>query len=601
MSETSSNPTEVTDVLIVGGGGAGLTASMLLSKLGVDHLLVNSLPHTSILPKAHVLNQRTMEILDDAGAADEIARLGTPPANMAATGFYVGFAGDEPESGRRIAKLECWGAGGDDENWRAASAWNQQNLPQIRLEPVLKDTAEELAPGRIRFSNEVTALEQDDDGVTATVVNNETGEEYTIRAAYVIGADGGRTVPGLIGVTHDGLGHVIDTATLHVSGDFSELAPDDDVLIRWILSPSTGRWLAMVPMGPDKWGSKSEEWVIHCSYQVGDPRSQSDEQIEKDAREALGIPDLALTIHKITRWSVEAVMADKFKVGRVIIAGDAAHRHPPTGGLGLTSGIQDVHNLTWKLAAVLKGEASPELLDTYEPERRSSLELNAQRSLENAINHLQGMDLVGVSEQNDAETNWAATRRLFSDAPEDADFRAQVMRRFRSQSMEFNEHNVEYGYAYESPAIVPDGTEPAKSPDEVRIYQPSTRPGSPLPHAWIDDVDGNRRAIKDLVEPGHFLLIAGEDGDAWCEAAREIAESSGLPIDAVRIGHLDGDLFDTRCTWLRNREIDPAGAVLVRPDRFIGWRSLSGSTGDARAELEDALGQILARPVAVTA
>jgi 2,4-dichlorophenol 6-monooxygenase len=164
----------------------------------------------------------------------------------------------------------------------------------------------------------------------------------------------------------------------------------------------------------------------------------------------------------------------------------------------------------------------------------------------------------------------------------------------RAQSMEFNELNVEFGYTYESAAVVSDDS-PAPEPlDDVRIYVPSTRPGGPLPHAWIDDEDGRRRPIKDLVSPGRFLLIAGEEGEAWCEAARRLTTDSGLPIDAVRIGHLEGDLYDPRSTWLRNREIEADGAVLVRPDRFIGWRSV-GASAEPVEELTQALTHILAK------
>ncbi len=585
-----------TDVLIVGGGGAGLTASMLLSKLGVDHLLVSALATTSTLPKAHVLNQRTMEILDDVGVADAIAARSTPAENMAATAFYAGLTGATEDHGRLIARLESWGAGGADENWRAASAWHQLNLPQIRLEPVLKDRADELAPGRIRFGHELRELAQDDGGVTARVRDIEARTEYRVRCRYLIGADGGRTVPALVGIAHQGLGVITQTATLHVSADFSELAPDDDVLIRWMLSPQTGVGVVMVPMGPERWGRHSEEWVIHLNYPVDDPRAQSDEQVEADARAALGIPDLPMTVHRVTRWSVEAVMAERYREGRVFLAGDAAHRHPPTGGLGLTSAIQDVHNLTWKLAAVIAGHASPELLETYEPERRSALERNAQRSLENAVNQFTIIAQAGVSHENTEAQNLANLRRLWSGRPEDAEHRSALLRTIRAQSMEFGEHNVEYGYAYASDAIVPDGTPPPQTPDDIRIYTPSTRPGAPLPHAWLDDEDGTRRPIKDLVAPGRFLLIAGEDGQAWCDAAEEVAGAAGLPLDALRIGHIDGDLYDPRCTWLRHRGIAADGAVLVRPDRFIGWRSLSSSE-DPVCTLTAALSTVLARPL----
>jgi 2,4-dichlorophenol 6-monooxygenase len=160
--------------------------------------------------------------------------------------------------------------------------------------------------------------------------------------------------------------------------------------------------------------------------------------------------------------------------------------------------------------------------------------------------------------------------------------------------MEFREHNVEYGYAYESSAVVPDGTPPPEPGDQVRIYTPSTRPGAPLPHAVLDDLDGERLSTLDLVRPGRFLLIAGEDGAAWQAAALALAKERALPLDAVRIGHLTGDYRDPRLAWQRRREIGPAGALLVRPDRFVAWRSL-GAAADPRGTLERALAQVLAR------
>jgi 2,4-dichlorophenol 6-monooxygenase len=590
---------EQVPVLIVGGGGAGLTASMLLARLRVDHVLVSARPRTSDLPKAHVLNQRAMEVLEDCGVAAAVAERSTPPEQMAATAYYAGLAGPEEAYGRPIARLEAWGAGGDNDNWRAASPWPQLNLPQIRLEPILKAGAERLSPGRIRFNHELLELEQNDDGVSACVRDNGSGEEYAVRCEYLLGADGGRRCAGQIGVEYEGLGVVTETATLHVSADFSRWARDPHVLIRWIASPQAGTLIVMVPMGPERWGPDSEEWVIHLNYPVDDPRAQSDVKVEADVRNAIGLPDLPMKIHKITRWSVDAVMASAFRVGRVFLLGDAAHRHPPTGGLGLTSAIHDAQNLCWKLAAVLGGTASRELLDTYEAERRSADERNARRSLENAINHFAIMDALGVAPENTTEENWANLRRMWSGLEQDAEHRAAVLRAIRMQSMEFNELNVEFGYTYDSAAVVSDGPAPRPA-DDIRVYEPSTTPGAPLPQAWIDDEDGNRRPIKDLVAPGRFLLIAGEDGEAWCEAAEQLAADAGVPLDAVRIGHIEGDLYDPRCMWLRSRGIGRAGAVLVRPDRFVGWRSM-GASDQPEEELAGALSRILARPIAVAA
>src|SRR5579859_4642862 len=387
MAEESGMRVEKSPVLIVGGGGAGLTASMLLAREGVDHILVSARPGTSDLPKAHVLNLRAMEILEDCGVADEIERRSTPAGNMIATAWYAGFAGPDADYGRRIARQECWGAGGENENWRSASAWRQLNLPQIRLEPILKEGAERQSPGRVRFNHELVALAQDEDGVTALIRDNGSGEEYRVRCSYLLGADGGRRVAREIGVEYEGLGVVTQTATLHVSADFSRWAKDDDVLLRWIFSSQAATMVVMVPMGPERWGPRSEEWVIHLNYPADDPRAQSDEQVEADVRRALGVADVPMRIHKITRWSVDAVMASSFAVGRVFLLGDAAHRHPPTGGLGLTSAIHDASNICWKIAAVLSERAASDLLDTYETERRPVDERNAQRSLENAVNH----------------------------------------------------------------------------------------------------------------------------------------------------------------------------------------------------------------------
>jgi 2,4-dichlorophenol 6-monooxygenase len=590
--QPSAHVDEEVPVLIVGGGGAGLTASMLLARLGVRHLLVSARSQTSDLPKAHVLNQRAMEILEDAGVAAEIELRSTPAAQMAATGYYAGLTGPDRDYGRRLARLETWGAGGADENWRAASPWRQLNLPQIRLEPLLKHRAEELSPGAIRFGHELTGLEQDDEGIRATVRDTASGRRYIVASQYLVGADGGRTVAGLIGVTYEGLGVVTQTATLHVSADLSQWAPDPDVLIRWIFSPQAGTLVVLVPMGPDNWGPESEEWVIHLNYPADDPRAQSDTQVEADARRALGLPDAPMKIHKITRWSVDAVMASSFRAGRVFLLGDAAHRHPPTGGLGLTSAIHDVQNLCWKLALVLDGHASPALLNTYQDERRPVDERNTQRSLENALNHFEIGALLGVEPGNTPEQNMASLRRMSSGRPEDAGHRSAALRAMRAQSMEFSELNVEYGYCYSSSAVVPDGSAAPSTADDIRVYQPGTRPGAPLPHAWIDDQDGVRRPIKDLVAPGRFLLVAGEDGGPWCQAARELARQTGLPLDAVRIGHLDGDFFDPRCSWLRHREISADGAILVRPDRFVAWRKLTASD-NPRGELAGALGRIL--------
>lgn len=584
-------------VLIVGGGGAGLTASMLLARLGVETLLVSALPTTSVLPKAHVLNQRAMEILDDVGVAQEIYARGTPPENMRYTAFYAGFAGPDPVYGKRLARLECWGAGGLDPDWASASPCLTTNLPQIRLEPLLKAHAESLAPGRVRFHHEVIDLVQDANGVTATVRDRNDDSTYTVRARYVLACDGGRTIGRKLGVEMEGVRDLVRIVSIYMTADLSRWATDDDTLIRWILLPDAGLWGTLVPMGPTRWGRHSEEWVFHLSYEHDDARAMDDAYAIARMKEVLGVPDLDAKVHVVSRWSIEGILANRFRVGRVLFVGDAAHRHPPTGGLGLTSAIHDAQNVCWKVAAVLAGQAGDGLLDSYEPERRASDGRNVQRSLENAMNHTVIGQTLGLNPSSDVDTNLAVLRRALGDGPEGAEGRRTALALFATQSMEFREHAIEFGYRYESSAVIPDGTPEPPVLDDVHVYEPSTRPGAPLPHVELEDRDGARLAIKDLVRPGRFLLIAGEDGQAWVDAARSLARDAGLPIDAVRIGHLDGDYRDPRCAWLRRRQFGRDGAILVRPDRFVAWRSL-GADAQPRRVLSSALTRILDRAVA---
>jgi 2,4-dichlorophenol 6-monooxygenase len=582
-------------VLIVGGGGAGLTSSMLLSQLGVETLLVSALPTTSILPKAHVLNQRAMEILTDVGVADEIYRRGTPPEFMRHSAYYVGLAGPDPAFGRQIGRMESWGAGGLDVDWAAASACRQTNLPQIRLEPILKARAEALAPGRVRFNTELVDLEQDADGVTAVVRDKSTGTDTTVRARYLLGCDGGRTVGRRLGVALAGERDLMRIVSVYMSADLSRWARDPDVLIRWLWIPQRGTFCTLVPMGPDHWGPDSEEWVFHLNYETNDTRAIDDAQVVADMKDALGLPDLDATVHVVSRWSMEGILADRFQVGRVFMVGDAAHRHPPTGGLGLNSAIHDAHNLCWKVAAVLGGHAGPELLATYEAERRPVDARNVERSLANGMNHAVVGQAIGFAGDASPDANLAALRRALGESPEHVADRRRALAAIATQSMEFREHYVEYGQTYDSTAVVGDGTA-AMPLDDVHLYVPSTRPGSPLPHAELENQDGNRHTMMSLVRPGEFLLIAGEDGAAWCDSAKQLAASAGLPLRAVRIGHLEGEYRDPRCTWLRHRGIGRGGAILVRPDRFVAWRSLDASP-DPTGELRSALARILCRPV----
>jgi len=594
-----------TPVVIVGGGGGGLTASMLLSAYGVKSLLVSRHPSTSILPKAHVLNQRTMEIFTELGVAAEILARSTPAENMKATGWYAGLAGDHDGYGRRLGRLEVWGGGYTDPDFIAASPCRTANVPQIRLEPVLKAGAETFPEATIRFGHELLDLTQDGDEVISTVLDRDTDEQYLVRSRYMIGADGGRSVGGLLGIDMAGEANLMRMVSTHLSADLSRYLEDPDVLIRWLVNPDFGgSWASgvLVGMGPDHWGADSEEWVFHLQFAPDDPAAEDPAAILERIRAAMGIPDFDPVIHHISPWTMQSLVAERFREGRVFLLGDAAHRHPPTGGLGLNSAVHDAYNLAWKLAAVLQGRAGAALLETYEPERKPVDAANVETAVKAAMNHFTIDAALGLSPDNTAEANWAAIRPLWQELPESSARRQAVNQAVVSQTVEFRHHNVEFGYEYDpatSSAVIDDGSPQHEPLDAVRLYEPSTRPGSPLPHAWVER-QGERIALGTLVEPGHFVLIAGEHGQAWVDAAEQIAADRGLPLRAVRVGVLAGDFIDVRCAWLRNREIAPDGALLVRPDRYVGFRS-HACVADPYAVLDAALAHILAHELPVDA
>lgn len=233
--------------------------------------------------------------------------------------------------------------------------------------------------------------------MSAAIRDKATGTESLVRARYLLACDGGRTVGRRIGIEMQGPRDVMRIVSVYMSADLSHWARDPEVLIRWLWVPHRGALATLVPMGPHRWGPDSEEWVFHLNYETHDTRAIEDAQVIADMKDALGLPDLDATVHVVSRWSMEGILADRFQIGRVFMIGDAAHRHPPTGGLGLNSAIHDAHNLFWKVAAVLAGQAGEDLLTTYEAERRPVDARNVQRSLENGMNHVvvgQGMGFI---------------------------------------------------------------------------------------------------------------------------------------------------------------------------------------------------------------
>ncbi len=575
--------TDVTDevpVLIVGGGGAGLTTSILLSRMGVQSLLVERHATTSHLPKAHVLNQRTMEILREAGVADDVYKRSCPPEHMASIAWATSLAGPRPEHGRVIGCVDAFGGGSATATYAVASPCVSTNLPQIRLEPLLRQHAESLAPGRVLFHHEVSSIEQDADGVTAVVVDRDSGAVRTVRARYLVGADAGRTVGPTVGVRMGGLADLVDMVSCHITADLSSVV-DAGTLIHFLINPdgdgSMGSGV-LVKMGPEHWDERSEEWVFHALVPPGDTASYAPDFMPDLIRRSLGLPDLQATVHAVSHWRLEASLADRYQVGRVFLVGDAAHKHSPTTGLGLNSAVQDAHNLAWKLHAVLAGHAGEGLLDTYEAERRPVGRRNVERATTTFFLHMNIDAALGLAPDLSKEASWARLTRLFSDAAEDADLRERVAAAIADECHEFGAQNVDLGFTYTSSAVVHDASAEHVYADAVTDFHPQTRPGHRIPHAWLVRAD-ERRSTFDLTGRGRFTLVVDvAAGAAWAAAAKSVAEQQGVPLDVLEIG---GDWHDSDGTWAAQREVAPDGAVLVRPDQHVAWRSMTGHPAPA--------------------
>lgn len=576
------------EVLIVGGGASGLSASMLLSKYGVSTYLVSKYPATSKLPKAHLLSIKTMEIYREVGVEAAIRAISCPDENMQSVGWYAGMAGTHADAGRRIARFGAWGRGRLDRDWFAASDNGGTNLTQSRLEPLLKARAEELAPDSVHFNHAFISMVEDAHGVVAQLEDRETNQRYEVRASYLLACDGGRSVNSQVGVEMEGPAAMATTVSIHFSADLSSWARDPEVLIRSILNPDLGFPCVLVPMGPDKWGPQSEEWVFHLLSFPGDHKRYDESTAVAEMKKALCLPDLEPKVHLVTYWPLDAVVASRFRAGRTFIVGDAAHRMPPAGGHGLNTAVQDTYNICWKLAAVIRGTASDELLDTYEAERRPV----AQRTVAAAFKNWQNGKLVaagfGFSPANTTEQNWRNLRLLWAEGPEADTARRRAGEGLASVSQTYNHLQTSFGYTYDAGALVNDGT---AAPEAGEFYVPTARPGHSLPHVWLEDLQG-RVPVGQLVADGRFVLISGEKGGEWCEAARKIASDRKLDLEAFTVGSATGDWFDNRREWARASGISATGAVLVRPDRFVAWRSAAMAANPLKA-LDSVFDEIL--------
>lgn len=580
-------------VLIAGGAGAGLASSIFLGRLGIDHWLVERHPDTSPAPKAHYINPRTMELFREVGLADRVYEAAAPLENMQSVGWYTTLGGDGPLDRKQIALMEAFGGGSLEARYSAHTPCRATNYPQLRLEPMMRDHAQMSPHAHLNYYHELVDFDQDADGVTATIRDRATDEEYRVRARYMIAADGGKMIGPKLGVEMDGLPRLIDMFSAHFEADLSPWIDDDRPMIRWFNNPDQvgGTWGSgvIVAMGPDHYDRRSREWLVHFAFQPDDPQQFDTDTIVPRLQALLKLPDLDMRVIKTNNWQVQGVLARQFRHDRIFLAGDAAHRHPPTNGLGLNSAIQDAHNLAWKLAMVLDDQAGDGLLDSYEAERRAVTGLNVEWSLTSFQNHLTIDSAIGLIPGAPPEINRRAYELLFSDTPLGAMRRQKLDEVVRTQRIEFQAERMDMGFHYEQGALVPDGsTAPAVSVMGDELV-PTGRPGHRLPHMWVE-TGGEKRSTLDLLDYGRFTLFTASDGSAWSDAASSLSDKAS--VNAVQIGGtndaqpVDGD-FAELCG------IGPDGAILVRPDGHVAWRSV-GSVDEPAATLNAVLKEILA-------
>ncbi|MGW1711932.1 FAD-dependent oxidoreductase [Streptomyces sp. NPDC002156] len=570
-----------TDVLIVGSGPAGASAALALSTYGVPNIVVTRYASLADTPRAHITNQRTMEVLRDLGVEEDVVAKATPQHLMGNTTFCTSLAGEE------LGRVRSWG---NDPLVQAAhdlaSPTRMCDMPQHLMEPVLVDAA--VARGtRLRFQTEYLTHTQDASGVTATVRDRLRGDTYEIRARYLIGADGGRSkVAEDAGLPMGGQMGVAGSINIVFDADLSAYTAHRPSTLYWVLAP--GATVGGIGAGLVRNVRPWNEWMIVWGYDVtaGAP-DLTTEYAEGVVRRLVGDDDIPVTIKSSSAWTVNEMYAETYANGRVLCAGDAVHRHPPSNGLGSNTSIQDAYNLAWKLKLVLDGVATPALLDTYTAERApvgKQIVTRANKSIAETAPIFEALD--GLSPQTPEEL-WAniAARKDATEAA--AKQRARLREAIAAKVYEFNAHGVDLNQRYESAAIVPDGTpDPGFARDPELYHQPSTRPGARIPHAWL--TSGTRTlSTLDTVGRGRFTLLTGIGGDAWVRAAK------AQPLDIATVVVGPGQEYeDPYGDWAGLSEVSDAGVLLVRPDGFVAFRHAEAAE-NAEQLLTDALRQIL--------
>ena len=529
-------------VLIAGGGLVGLSTAMFLAQHGVPSLAIERLEDASPLPRAAHFHMRTLELFRLAGIEDAVIR--QSEHEFLAEGAIVAM---DSLAGKKLADI----IPSLNEGVEEVSPCKRLFITQPGLEPLLRARARE-SGAEVLTGHEVVDLEQDADGVTVTAERVDSGERRTLRGAYLVGADGAHSrVREVLGIPFRGRGVFSNSITIYFTADLWPQMGGKPLSVIYINNPLFGGFFRL-----DK-DCQSGFLVVNTAHDVADGNAAADTSLERLVqlvRAGSGVPDLDVRIDGVARWRATAESAETFQLGRVFLAGDAAHLMPPNGGFGGNTGIHDAHNLAWKLAARLGGVAGPSLLATYDAERRPVCSFTAEQAYSRYVTrtapHLGTDDIQPVA----------------------------------------HDFEIEIGYLYRSSAVLDEGGPDAGHADPRTM---NGEPGSRAPHVWLER-DGSRISSLDVTGRG-FVVLTGADGGRWADAARAVAASiPGLDLEGHTVGG-DGPITDPDSAFPGRFGISETGATLVRPDGFVAWRSRDDAP-NPEAVLEDVLRTILGNP-----
>jgi 2,4-dichlorophenol 6-monooxygenase len=570
-------------VLIVGAGPAGLTLALALARYGVAALTVEKHPSTAHTPRAHIINQRTVEIFRALGISEKFHQVAIPQSAMTNNLWYTTLA--DPE----VARSETWGGGPDRAGeYFLSSPEPMANCAQTVLEPLLLAAARD-AGADIEFQTEFVELQQDADGVTSVIRDRVSGETRRVRSRYVIGSDGARSrVLTQAGLTVEGPDDLGRAANIWFRADLAKFFEHRPGVLSWNVMPG--------PMLPLRLGTlichkRYTEFVLAFMFDPEEtvlPELTGDDLLQR-IRAAVG-EDIDAEILGLAGWQVRAQVAERYSSGNVFCMGDAVHRHPPTNGLGLNMSVADAHNLAWKLAFVLDGHAGERLLASYSDERQPVGAAGVQRAI-TSLGEGAAIDAaLGLEPNQSAEDGWKALNVLYEPGVAGDERRRALREAIELSNYQFNAHGIELGYVYHSDVISQEATPAPPERDPVLYYTPTTRPGARVPHARLER-DGQPLSSLDLIDPKGFTLLTGVGGHSWHTSADLIAGRVRTPITVHMIGDRGG-LYDPYGDWATRCEIDTTGCVLVRPDGHVAYRCPTTSP-DAPQQLSDAIHRTL--------